>query len=223
MLQALLPRFYQSEPRQERAISPLPIPPAPAVFDQCVIGVGAIGQDHILNGALLLVVAVSLERDFFAKDKFRGGMLGIVAIGVALLRQSLPLKRILSGCWLCKPSRVSPTTETTEERILFDRDTILSLKTRLLLAEIETQDEEAEMTLSASSLGCGATAPSAVSEGGSTLARRITPLNTKSWSAICIRRRRARISFPVIASRPLCDTIRIARSQGPNRAAAQTH
>ena len=89
-----------------------------------MIGVGAIGQDHIPNGALLLVVAVSLGRDFFAKDKFRGGMLGIVAIGVALLRQSLLLRRIRSGCWLCKPSRVSPTTETTEEGILFDRDRV---------------------------------------------------------------------------------------------------
>ena len=52
-----------------------------------------------------------------------------------------------------EPSRVSPTTETTEKGILFDRDTTLSLKTRLPLAEIETQDEEAEMPLSAASLG----------------------------------------------------------------------
>ena len=71
------------------------------------------------------------------------------------------------------------------------------------------------MRLSASSLGCRARALSASRRGGSTLAWRITPLNTKSWSAVCIRRRRARISFPVIASRPLCDTIRIARSQHP--------
>jgi hypothetical protein len=34
-----------------------PIPPAPAVFDQRVIDVGALVQDHIPNDARVLVVA----------------------------------------------------------------------------------------------------------------------------------------------------------------------
>jgi len=38
----------------------LPIPPAPAVFDQRVIDVGAIRQKHFGNRPLLLVEAVSL-------------------------------------------------------------------------------------------------------------------------------------------------------------------
>ena len=47
----------------------LPIPPAPAVFDQRVIDVGAIGQEHIGKGAPVLVVAVGLERDFLPEDE----------------------------------------------------------------------------------------------------------------------------------------------------------
>jgi hypothetical protein len=43
------------------------MPPTPAVFDQGVIDVGAIGQEHIGKGALVLVEAVRLERDFFPK------------------------------------------------------------------------------------------------------------------------------------------------------------
>ena len=36
----------------------LPIPPAPAVFDQRVVNVGAIAQEHIGKGTLVLVLAV---------------------------------------------------------------------------------------------------------------------------------------------------------------------
>ena len=54
----------------------LPIPPAPAVFDQRVIDVGAIRQEHIGKGAPVLVEAVRLERDFFPKGELRGGVLG---------------------------------------------------------------------------------------------------------------------------------------------------
>jgi hypothetical protein len=39
----------------------LPIPPAPAVFDKCVIDVGAIQQEHVSKGTPILVLAVSLE------------------------------------------------------------------------------------------------------------------------------------------------------------------
>jgi hypothetical protein len=33
---------------------------------------GTIGQEHIPKGALVLVVAVSLERDFFREGEVRG-------------------------------------------------------------------------------------------------------------------------------------------------------
>jgi hypothetical protein len=46
----------------------LPIPPAPDVFEQRVIDVGAIRQDHISKGAPVLVVAVGLDGDFFPED-----------------------------------------------------------------------------------------------------------------------------------------------------------
>ena len=46
----------------------LPIPPAPAIFDEFVIDVGTIGQEHIGKGAPVLVLPVGLEHDFFAKD-----------------------------------------------------------------------------------------------------------------------------------------------------------
>ena len=138
--------------------------------------------------------------------------------------QSLPLRRIRSGCWVCKTSMCRRRQKRAKRGLcVIVRGYDFLLKTRIRVAEIETQGEEVEMPLSAASLGCRATVPSAPREGGSTLARRITPLNTKSWRAVCIRRRRARISFPVLVSRPLCDSIRITRSQGPNRAAGQTH
>lgn len=44
------------------------MPPAPAVFNQRVLDVGAIGQDHISNGAPVFVLAVRLERNVFPKD-----------------------------------------------------------------------------------------------------------------------------------------------------------
>ena len=40
-----------------------PIPPAPAVFDPPVIDVRSMGQEHIGNGAPVLVEAVSQGRD----------------------------------------------------------------------------------------------------------------------------------------------------------------
>ena len=38
--------------------------------------------------------------------------------------QSMPPTRMRAGCWLCRTSRVSLTTETIEEGILFDRDRV---------------------------------------------------------------------------------------------------
>ena len=47
----------------------LPMPPAPAVLHQCVIDVGAIGENYISNGALALVEALSLKGNFVSKDQ----------------------------------------------------------------------------------------------------------------------------------------------------------
>jgi hypothetical protein len=45
----------------------LPIPPAPALLDEFLIQVYPFRQDHLFNCALVLVLAVSLRRDFFPK------------------------------------------------------------------------------------------------------------------------------------------------------------
>ena len=50
-----------------------------------MIDVGAIGQDHVSEGALLLILAECLERDFLPIDQFRGGLLRSLAVGLALL------------------------------------------------------------------------------------------------------------------------------------------
>ena len=63
----------------------LPIPPAPAVFDQRVIDVGPIGQDHIANGALVLVVTVSLDGDFLPEGEVRSGLLRSQAASLTFL------------------------------------------------------------------------------------------------------------------------------------------
>jgi len=51
-----------------------------------VVDAGAIGQEHIGKGASILVEAMGLERDFFPEGKGRGNVLGIVAVGLPLLR-----------------------------------------------------------------------------------------------------------------------------------------
>jgi hypothetical protein len=43
--------------------------PAPALFDQRVIDVGGIGQEHIGKRALVLVCAVSLDRHILTKNQ----------------------------------------------------------------------------------------------------------------------------------------------------------
>lgn len=45
--------------------------PAPALFDQRVIGVCPIRQEHIGKGAPILVVTVGLEGDFLPKGEGR--------------------------------------------------------------------------------------------------------------------------------------------------------
>jgi hypothetical protein len=45
------------------------MPPAPTVFDQGVIVVGAIGDQHVGNGTPALVEAVSLERNLLRIDE----------------------------------------------------------------------------------------------------------------------------------------------------------
>jgi hypothetical protein len=46
----------------------LPIPPAPALFDQLMIDVHTIGQNPIGQCALVFVLAVSLGDDIFPED-----------------------------------------------------------------------------------------------------------------------------------------------------------
>jgi hypothetical protein len=51
-----------------------------------MVDVGSIGQEHIGNGAPILIKAVGLKGDLFPKDKCRGGLLGALAVGLAFLR-----------------------------------------------------------------------------------------------------------------------------------------
>ena len=46
---------------------------------------GPIGQDHIDKNALVLVIAVRLDRDFFPKGEVSDGVLDVVAVGLALV------------------------------------------------------------------------------------------------------------------------------------------
>jgi hypothetical protein len=78
--------------------------PAPAIFDQCVIDVGAVGEGHVSYGVPVLVVAVGLERNVFPKGEGKGGVLGMLTISLAFSGQSMPLRRMRSGCVLCRTS-----------------------------------------------------------------------------------------------------------------------
>ena len=56
------------------------------MLDEFLIEAHPIRQEHITKGALVLVVTVSLDGDVLPKDEVRGGVLGIVAKGLAFLR-----------------------------------------------------------------------------------------------------------------------------------------
>ena len=60
-------------------------PPPAAVFDQRVIDVGAIGQEYLRKGALVVVLAECLEGDCLSKDSLRSGLLRSIAVSLALL------------------------------------------------------------------------------------------------------------------------------------------
>lgn len=51
-----------------------------------MVDVGSIGQKHISDGVTILVLAASLECNFFSEDQLRRGMLCIVAVCLPLLR-----------------------------------------------------------------------------------------------------------------------------------------
>jgi hypothetical protein len=48
----------------------LPISPAPALPDESLIQIYSIRQNQVSNGALVLVVAVSLDGDLFVEGEF---------------------------------------------------------------------------------------------------------------------------------------------------------
>ena len=63
----------------------LPIPPAPALLHEFLIEIHPIRQDHVSKDALVLVVAVRLDRDLFLEDEVRGNLLRLLAEGLAFL------------------------------------------------------------------------------------------------------------------------------------------
>ena len=56
------------------------------MLDEFLIEAHPIRLEHIAKGALVLVVTVSLDGDVLPKDEVRGGVLGIVAKGLAFFR-----------------------------------------------------------------------------------------------------------------------------------------
>jgi len=54
--------------------------------DEFLIETHPIRQDYIPYGALVFIVAVGFDGDFFPKGEVRGGVLGPLAVGLALLR-----------------------------------------------------------------------------------------------------------------------------------------
>ena len=63
-----------------------PILPTPALLYEFLIDVHSIQQEHVSKGARVLVLAVGLDGDLFPKGEGRGSVLGVVAVGLALLR-----------------------------------------------------------------------------------------------------------------------------------------
>ena len=62
------------------------IPPTQPVIHQHVVDIRSIRQEHISNGASVLILAECLDRDFFPEGQFRGCLLRAIAIGLDLFR-----------------------------------------------------------------------------------------------------------------------------------------
>jgi hypothetical protein len=60
------------------------------LLHEFLIEVHTIGQDHICQGVLVLVLAVCLERDFFAEGEVRGNLLRLLTECLAFLRAVYP-------------------------------------------------------------------------------------------------------------------------------------
>ena len=56
------------------------------MLDEFLIEIHATGQDHIPDGALVLVVTIGVDGDFLPEGKGRDGSLGVVAVGLPFLR-----------------------------------------------------------------------------------------------------------------------------------------
>jgi hypothetical protein len=56
------------------------------LLHEFLIEIHPIGQDHVSKGARVLVVVVGLDGHVLPEGEFRGGGLGVVAVGLAFLR-----------------------------------------------------------------------------------------------------------------------------------------
>jgi hypothetical protein len=56
-----------------------PIPPVPAVFNQRVVDVRSVQQEHVSKGAPVLVETVRLERVFLRKARSEAACLALVS------------------------------------------------------------------------------------------------------------------------------------------------
>src|SRR5262249_36590213 len=81
-----LSRFHLQSFERDIIWRILSIPPAPAIFDECVIDVGAIPQNHIGECSPVLVLAVSLEDDIFPEGYRGRSLLRSRAEGLTFLR-----------------------------------------------------------------------------------------------------------------------------------------
>ena len=98
----LAPSRFLLQPFQHRIYWRIfPIPPAPALFDQHVIDVGAIGQEDIRKGASVLVEAVGLDGHFLTEGRSWAG--------VVRQRHQNFLKRLLNSTKVSERSSRNPS------------------------------------------------------------------------------------------------------------------
>ena len=68
---------------------------------------GAIHQEHVSKGALVLVMAVGLNGHILPESESRGGVLGVVAVGLALFGCVDAVQSNLDVAMIMKTSMVS--------------------------------------------------------------------------------------------------------------------
>src|SRR5262249_25155433 len=89
------------------------VPPRQTRPNQLQVEVAPVGEDHVGDDAAVLIPIGGLHPDHFPEGQIRGELLRPGAVGLALLRASLPGGRMRVWVWSRRTVSVSPSATLT--------------------------------------------------------------------------------------------------------------